>query len=93
MPLAEGTITLSYDVSTRGRAANVKIIEAQPREFVDLHRNVQRQLRKRIYRPRYADGEAVTTTDQVIVHKYFFDQAELDALRAAAEETEEPEET
>jgi tetratricopeptide (TPR) repeat protein len=89
VPLAEGTITLSYDVSTQGRAVNLQIIEAQPREFVDLHRNVQRQLRKRIYRPRYADGVAVETSEQIVVHKYFFDQAELDALRASADESEE----
>jgi len=89
VPLAEGSITLSYDVSERGRASNLKIIEAQPREFVDLHRKVQRALRKRIYRPRYQDGEPVATEEQIIVHKYFYDQAELDALREKADDSEE----
>ena len=90
VPLSQGSITLTYDVTARGRAENLQIIEAEPREFVSLHRNVQRALRKRIYRPRLVEGEAVSTEDQVIVHKYFYDQAELDALRAqnAAESDE-----
>lgn len=90
VPLSEGSITLSYDVSTRGRAVNLKIIEAQPLEFESLHRKVQRELRRRIFRPRFEDGEPANTEEQIIVHKYFYDQAELDALRSKnAEESEE----
>lgn len=90
VPLSKGSITLSYDISVRGRAVNLRIIEAQPREFESLHRNVQRALRKRIYRPRFVDGEPTVSEDQTVVHTYFYDQAELDALRAKnAEESEE----
>ncbi|MGI9201603.1 MAG: tetratricopeptide repeat protein [Woeseiaceae bacterium] len=91
VPLSQGSITLSYDISDRGRPVNLKIIEAEPREFVDLHRKVQREMRRRIYRPRYTETGPTKTEQQVIVHKYFYKQAELDALRqpqpAETEET------
>jgi tetratricopeptide (TPR) repeat protein len=88
-PLSQGSVTFSYDVSTRGRAVNLEIIEAQPQEFDELLRNVERQMRKRIYRPRYVDGDAVVSEEQIIVHTYFYDQAELDALRQEIGESEE----
>jgi hypothetical protein len=91
VPMSQGSITLSYDVSTSGRPANVKIIDAQPIEFVDMHRRVQRELRRRIYRPRYTATGPVSTDELIIVHKYFYQQAELDALRTPA--VTEPEET
>lgn len=91
VPLSQGSITLSYDISERGRTENLQIIEAEPPEFVDLHRKVQREMRRRIYRPRYTESGPIKTEQQVIVHKYFYKQAELDALRepkpAATEET------
>jgi len=38
VPLSQGSITLSYDISDRGRPVNLQIVEAFPQEFVDLHR-------------------------------------------------------
>ena len=96
VPMSQGSITLTYDVSARGRPANVKIIDAEPIEFVDMHRRVQRELRRRIYRPRYTATGPVSTEELVIVHKYFYHQAELDALRTPAvtePAVTEPEET
>ncbi len=88
--LSKGSITISYDVSERGRAENLSVIEAEPREFVSLHRRVQRQLRRRIYRPRYADGEPVATEDQVIVHTFYYSQADLEEARGNASGTGAP---
>ena len=91
VPMSQGTITMSYDISERGRPVNLKIVEADPIEFIDMHRRVQREMRRRIYRPAYTADGPVQTGQQVIVHRYFFQQAELDALRqkavATAEET------
>jgi len=90
VPLSQGSITMTYDVSERGRPVNLKIIDASPIEFVDMHRKVQREMRRRIYRPAYSDSGPVRTEQQVIVHKYFYKQAELDALRTTTPaETEE----
>ncbi len=89
IPFLQGTITMKYDVSTRGRAANLKVVEAHPREFVEMQVHVQRELRRRIFRPQFEDAEAVSTDDQIFVHRFFYRQADLDALLAPATESEE----
>ena len=80
---------MTYDVSARGRAANMRIVEAHPREFIDMQLNVQRELRRRVYRPRYENAEAADSDDQIIVHRFYYRQADLDALQAPATESEE----
>jgi len=89
IPFLQGTVTMKYDVSTRGRAANLKVVEAHPREFIEMQVQVQRELRRRIFRPKYEDAEAVSTDEQIIVHRFYYRQADLDALQAAATESEE----
>ena len=89
IPFLQGTVTMKFDVSTKGRATSLTIIEAHPREFIDMQRNVQREMQRRIYRPQYDNAEAVSTTDQILVHRYFYRQADLDALQATAAESEE----
>jgi len=84
-PLLQGNITISYDVSDRGRATNIKLIEAEPAEFERMTSSANRELRRRIYRPRFEDGDVVDTPDQLLVHKYFYRQSDLDSIRAAAE--------
>jgi tetratricopeptide (TPR) repeat protein len=49
-PLLQGSISISYTVSIRGRATNLRMIEAQPPEFEKLISLVQREIRRRIYR-------------------------------------------
>jgi tetratricopeptide (TPR) repeat protein len=84
-PLLQGSISISYTVSIRGRATNLRMIEAQPPEFEKLISLVQREIRRRIYRPMLAGGEVVETPDLILVHKYFYRQSDLDAARAAIE--------
>lgn len=91
IPLLQGTISMKYDVSVRGRAVNLELVEAHPPEFVDMQRSVHRELRRRIYRPQFDNAEAVNTVDQVLVHRYFYRQADLDALQT--ETTAESEDT
>ena len=74
--------TVSFDVSTRGRAANVKLVEAQPPEFERMISTVQREVRRRIYRPRIEDGQVVATPNITLVHKFFYRQSDLDEIRA-----------
>jgi hypothetical protein len=84
-PLLQGSISISYTVSTRGRATNLRLIEARPAEFENMTSLVQREVRRRIYRPRLEGGEVVETPDLILVHKYFYRQSDLDAARAAIE--------
>jgi len=84
-PLLQGSISMTYSVSERGRATDLKLIEARPPEFESMINRVQRELRRRIYRPRLVEGEVVTTPDLTLVHKFFFRQSDLDAALAAAQ--------
>ena len=82
-PLLQGRVVMTYVVSTRGRADELKMVEAEPAEFTKMQAHVQREMRRRIYRPRFADAEAIVTPDQLLVHKFFYRQSDLDAVIAA----------
>lgn len=79
-PIRQGTITMSYTVTDRGRAEDLKLVEQQPDAFVELQRNVIREVRRRVFRPRFEDGEPVATPGQVLVHTFYYRQSDLDAL-------------
>jgi tetratricopeptide (TPR) repeat protein len=81
-PLLQGNITISYAVSARGRAAEMELVEAQPPEFVRMKNTVQREIQSRIFRPRLEEGQVVDTPNQLLVHRFFYRQTDLDALRA-----------
>lgn len=82
VPLLQGNVRINYMVSSRGRAANMKLVEAQPPEFERMINTVRRELRRRIFRPRLEDGEVVDTADLTLNHRFFYRQEDLDALRA-----------
>lgn len=82
-PLLQGHVTLSYTVSTRGSATDLKLVEAVPPEFKNMVNHVQREMRRRIYRPRLVDGEVVETPDLLIRHEYFYRQSDFDTAKAA----------
>ena len=63
----------------------LQIVEANPAEFVDMQRLVSREIRDRIFRPRFEDAEPVDTPDQSFSHRYFYLQEALDELRAEAD--------
>jgi hypothetical protein len=80
--LIAGKIIVRYNVSSRGRVRELKT-EAVPAEFTDMQRMVHREIRRRIFRPRIADGDAVDANDLVHEHAFSYVQSDLDALRAA----------
>ena len=80
-PVLQGTVSLIYNISVRGRASDVKLFEADPPEFLEIQKAAQRELRRRIFRPRFFEAKAVATTDQVFVHTFFYRKSDLDALR------------
>jgi len=82
-PLLQGRVVMTYVVSTRGRAEELKMVEAQPAEFTKMQSYVQREMRRRIYRPRFAAAEAIVAPDQLLVHKFFYRQSDLDAIIAS----------
>ena len=86
--LLQGNITITYVISTQGRATDLKIVEADPADFTDMQRSVQHEMRSRIYRPLFVDAVPTVTDQQLLIHKFFYQQADLDALRGVTEQTE-----
>ena len=83
-PMLQGSVALSYEVSARGRATKLSLTNAQPPEFEQMINSVQRELRRRIFRPRMVDGEIVETPNLVLIHKFYYRPSDLDAVRAEA---------
>lgn len=83
--IREGQIIMSYDISTRGRVTSLKVVEYEPKDFEEMRRFVVRELRTRIYRPRFIDAQPVATPNQVFTHTFYYTQEELESRRAAAE--------
>lgn len=68
----EGAISFSYSVSTRGRATNVRLIEADPTGLDSLYKRIGRELRFIVYRPRLVDGKAVRSDNLTFSHNFFY---------------------
>ena len=80
-----GTIRVDYTISTRGRIKEIRT-EASPAEFTDMQRLVHREVRGRFFRPPMIDGDPVEAANQVFVHEFSYQQAELEELKRAATE-------
>lgn len=79
--LREGTVSLRYTITARGRVSNLELAEHRPPEFEDILRDVQREVRTRLYRPRFADGQPVDTGNLQFTHRFYYRQDDLEALR------------
>jgi len=77
----QGSVTISFSVTERGRVIELQLIEVQPAEFTDMQRLVHRELRSRIYRPMHEDSDAVKSTDHVFTHLFYYTQSDLDERR------------
>ena len=84
--MRQGTVVASFDISSRGRMSSLRIVELDPSAFADVQDQVVRELRDRLYRPRFVDAEPVDTTNLVITHHFFYLQSDLDERLAAAKE-------
>jgi len=80
--LIAGKVIVDYTVSTRGRVRDLET-EVIPPEFTDIQRMVHREIRRRVFRPRLADGAPVESDGLVYEHNFSYVQSDLDALRAA----------
>ena len=83
-PLLQGEVAMSYEISVSGRATNIRVIEMEPPEFTDMQDSVQREMQRRIYRPRFENAAAVPTPSQLLVHKFFYRHSDLESAQIAA---------
>lgn len=61
-------VVVKFDVTPRGEARNVDILDARPQNHVGNRAMVRRNLKAAKFRPRIIEGKAVTTKG--IVHRY-----------------------
>ena len=86
----QGRVAVTYVVSSSGRATDIKLLEAEPPEFTSMLRNVQREMRRRIYRPYFDDTGPIDSPEQILTHRFYYRQADLDAIRGEATAAEQP---
>jgi tetratricopeptide (TPR) repeat protein len=84
----QGAVTLSFSVSERGRVSDVEPVEVQPAEFTDMEKLVHREVRGRLYRPRFENAEPVAT-DEVFTHLFYYKQSDLEDRRETAADAAE----
>jgi tetratricopeptide (TPR) repeat protein len=80
----QGSVTLSFSVTDRGRVIEIEPIEVVPGEFTDMEKLVHREIRGRLYRPRFEDAEPVESTNQVFTHLFYYKQSDLEERREDA---------
>jgi tetratricopeptide (TPR) repeat protein len=81
-----GVVTVTFDVTTRGRA-RIEETRVDPPEFTDMARVVEREVRRRIYRPAIVDGDTRESGPQVFTHEFQYSRSEWEEMRE--QETEQ----
>jgi tetratricopeptide (TPR) repeat protein len=79
----QGSVTLSFSVTNRGRVIEIEPVEVVPEVFTDMEKLVHREIRGRLYRPRFEDAEPVKSSNQVFTHLFYYKQSDLDERREA----------
>ena len=82
----QGSVTVSFTITDRGRVTALESVEVVPAEFDDMQRLVHREIRGRVYRPRYDDAEPVDSEGQVFTHLFYYRPSDLEERREAAAE-------
>ena len=80
----QGSVTVSFSVTDRGRVIEIEPVEVTPGEFTDMQKLVHREIRSRLYRPRFEDAEPVKTTNQVFTHLFYYKPSDLEERREEA---------
>ncbi|MDH4107753.1 MAG: tetratricopeptide repeat protein [Gammaproteobacteria bacterium] len=71
------TVTVGYSVSTRGQAADIRVVDADPPGLSDMYESVGREIRRCIWRPKMVDGEFVDAPDLTFNHQFYYRRADL----------------
>jgi tetratricopeptide (TPR) repeat protein len=74
----KGRIVTKFIVNTRGRAKNLEIIESYPPGVEEMEKDVLREMRQLVYRPRLENGEVVETDNMTHTHEFFYRESDLE---------------
>ena len=80
----QGSVTVRFSITDRGRVTGLEPVEVQPAEFTDMQKLVHREMRARLYRPRFEDAEPVKRTDEVFTHLFYYKPSDLEERREEA---------
>ena len=80
----QGSVTVSFSITDRGRVTDMEPVEVVPAEFTDMEKRVYREVRGRLYRPRFEEAEPVDTANEVFTHLFYYKLSDLEERRAAA---------
>ena len=75
-----GVVTIIYDVTQRGRA-RIMEVKTEPAEFTDIENMVEREVRRRVYRPKIVDGQTRESEPQIFTHEFNYTRSEFEELR------------
>ena len=75
-----GEVNVIYEITQRGRA-RISEVKVQPEEFTDIQRIIEREVKRRTYRPMMVDGTTVGSGPLLFRHEFNYSQTELDELR------------
>ena len=84
----QGSVTMSFSVTDRGRVIEIEPVEVVPGEFTDMEKLVYREIRGRLYRPRLEEAEPVKTRNEIFTHLFYYKQSDLEERRAEAAGTD-----
>jgi len=70
--LIEGYMIAKFDVTERGRTSGIEVMEASPEGFSKMETRIRRGVRNFVFRPQYADGEPVRSTDHSYRHEFYY---------------------
>ena len=73
----QGKIIAKFMINTRGRAREFEIIESHPGGLEEMEKDVLREMRRLIYRPRLEDREVVETQNMTYKHEFFYRKSDL----------------
>ncbi len=83
-----GVVVAAFTVNARGRTEDIDVVESEPPGLMDDE--VKRAVRRMVYRPRYRDGQPVSTPGQTFRHRFSYIAERLpDDIAAVMEEREQ----
>jgi len=72
-----GTIVVGYEISNRGGANKLEIVDADPPGLEDMEYAVAKEVKRIVHRPRMMDGTTVDTPGQTYIHEFYYRPSDL----------------
>lgn len=86
--LRNGKVDIIYLVTPRGRA-RIQDVTVEPAEFSDMRRIIEREVKRRLYRPTISEGTTVASGPLIFMHDFKYNQSELSELREQQEQEQQ----